>query len=187
VNNLHKQAMGIFATIAFIVLMTVGLVFFDFSALYDTKPTPMNWLDPTYTDVLTGTTFSFGDFSNSTVLVQLFSPQCSACESQQNIVRAISQRYLEVVPVSISTDLSATPGDVVEYAQKNEFGWRFVVVNESVLESLKQDFSAQILSPSLTSLTLICPNQSVQFLGFGLKEEYQLKNVVERNCRTPTT
>ena len=121
------------------------------------------------TDVRSGETFSLGELAatNGPVLLEPMAVWCSNCRAQQHeVVRA--HETAAFTSVSLDVDLSESPGDLAEYANRDGFDWRFAMADEELYRMLQDRFGVAVTNPPSTPLIVIERDGTVRPLEFGV-------------------
>lgn len=120
------------------------------------------------TDVRSGESFSLAELAREgPVLVEPMAVWCSNCRAQQHEVRR-AHETTAFVSVSLDVDLSETPDDLADYADREGFDWRFAVADASLYRLLQERFGVAATNPPSTPLIVIEPDGTVRPLEFGV-------------------
>jgi hypothetical protein len=123
----------------------------------------------TLTDVRSGETFSLGELAATSgpVLLEPMAVWCSNCRAQQHeVLRA--HETAAFTSVSLDVDLSESPGDLAEYADREGFDWRFAMADEALYRMLQDRFGVAVTNPPSTPLIVIERDGTVRPLEFGV-------------------
>lgn len=128
------------------------------------------WRTATLRDVLTGDDFTIADLEGTVVAIQPMAIWCVSCRTQQAQARAALDDVdsTDVVYLSLDIDPNERAEDLVAYARREGYGWRFVVASADVSRSLAATFGDQVLSPPATPLVVLGPDGSVVARQIGI-------------------
>ena len=121
------------------------------------------------TDVRSGETFTLGELASESgpVLLEPMAVWCSNCRAQQHeVVRAHETGTF--ASVSLDVDLSESPDDLAEYADREGFDWHFAMADEDLYRMLQDRFGVAVTNPPSTPLIVIERDGAVRPLEFGV-------------------
>jgi hypothetical protein len=120
------------------------------------------------TDVRSGETFTIGDLATQEgpVLLEPMAVWCTTCLSQQ---REVVQAHAggDFTSVSLDVDLSESPEQLAEFADREGFDWRFAMADASLYRLLQERFGVAATNPPSTPLIVIEPDGTIRPLEFG--------------------
>jgi cytochrome oxidase Cu insertion factor (SCO1/SenC/PrrC family) len=122
------------------------------------------WFALPLTDVRTGETFTFADFSGKTVLVRAMAEWCTNCRNGQRAWRDQVLPQVDgdnVVFVSLDVETNNSAESLAGYAEGNEFPWRFAVMTPEIQAALAAHFGNAVNIPPAEPQWLIRPDGSV--------------------------
>lgn len=127
--------------------------------------------DPLHTvqlyDVVSGQPFTLGQLAvDRPVLLEAMAVWCTNCRQQQDQVRAAHQ-MADFSSVSLDIDPTETNGDLREFAQRQEYDWRFAKANQELARLLRDRFGTAVLNPPSTPKIVLLPDGSVRLLDYG--------------------
>ena len=121
----------------------------------------------TLTDVHSGETFTLGELAaDGPILLEPMAVWCTNCRAQQHEVKRAHETG-DFLSVSLDVDLSETPDDLAEYADREGFDWRFAMADASLYRLLQERFGVAATNPPSTPLIVIDPDGTVRPLEFG--------------------
>jgi thiol-disulfide isomerase/thioredoxin len=120
------------------------------------------------TDVRSGETFTLGELAadEGPVLLEPMAVWCTTCLSQQRQVVAAHEAGA-FTSVSLDVDLSESPEQLADFADREGFGWRFAMADAELYRSLQERFGVGVTNPPLTPLIVIAADGTVTALEFG--------------------
>lgn len=146
--------------------------------MMDDKPL---WLSAELTDVVSGESFSIGQFEQP-VLLETFAVWCPKCKAQQDDIVDfhMEEGFSEddVVSISLNVDAGEDADLVKNHAESNGFEWRFAVSPSDVTQSLVDEFGPGIVSAPSVPMVVICPDGTFEKLPTGNKNVEELKEAV---------
>lgn len=120
------------------------------------------------TDVRSGESFTLGELaaSDGPVLLEPMAVWCTTCLSQQ---RQIVEAHAEgdFTSVSLDVDLSETPEQLAEFADREGFDWRFAMADADLYRLLQERFGVAVTNPPSTPLIVVDADGTVRPLEFG--------------------
>ena len=121
----------------------------------------------TFTDVRSGEAFTLAQLAvDGPVLLEPMAVWCSNCRAQQHeVLRA--HEAAAFTSVSLDIDLSETPDQLAEYADREGFDWHFAMADAALYRLLQDRFGIGATNPPLTPLIVIEPDGTVRPLEFG--------------------
>jgi hypothetical protein len=121
----------------------------------------------TFTDVRSGESFTLAQLAvDGPVLLEPMAVWCSNCRAQQHeVLRA--HEAAAFTSVSLDIDLSETPAQLAEYANREGFEWHFAMADAALYRLLQDRFGLGATNPPLTPLIVIEPDGTVRPLEFG--------------------
>jgi len=121
----------------------------------------------TLTDVRSGEAFTLAELAvDGPVLLEPMAVWCSNCRAQQHeVLRA--HEAAAFISVSLDIDLSETPDQLAEYADREGFDWHFAMADAALYRLLQERFGIGATNPPLTPLIVIEPDGTVRPLEFG--------------------
>lgn len=126
------------------------------------------WQTLAVTNVVTGDSFTLGDFKGKTVFVEPMATWCTNCRMQQHEVQqAKAQLGDDVVFVGLSLETTLPDSDLARYAQDNGFDWTYAVMSNELLAGLADEFGRSITSAPSTPHFIIRPDGSFSMLSTG--------------------
>lgn len=120
------------------------------------------------TDVRSGETFTLGELAaaDGPVLLEPMAVWCTTCLSQQReVVQAHEAGHF--TSVSLDVDLSESPEQLAEFADREGFDWRFAMADAGLYRTLQDRFGVGVTNPPSTPLIVIEPDGMVRPLEFG--------------------
>jgi hypothetical protein len=121
----------------------------------------------TFTDVRSGESFTLAQLAvDGPVLLEPMAVWCSNCRAQQHEVRR-AHEAAAFTSVSLDIDLSETPAQLAEYADREGFEWHFAMAGAALYRLLQDRFGLGATNPPLTPLIVIEPDGTVRPLEFG--------------------
>jgi len=118
------------------------------------------------TDVRSGETFTLGELAaEQPVLLETMAIWCTTCLRQQRDV-AQAHDLADFQSVGINVDPNEHAGDLAEYADREGFGWRFVMADAELVRLLTDRFGFGVTNPPSTP-TFIVSDGSIRALEFG--------------------
>jgi len=120
------------------------------------------------TDVRSGETFTLGDLAEASgpVLLETMAVWCSNCRAQQQEVVSAHEAG-DFASVSLDVDLSESPEDLAEYADREGFDWHFAIADAELYRALQDRFGVASTNPPSTPLIIIGADGTVTPLEFG--------------------
>lgn len=127
------------------------------------------WLNLPLTDARTGASFTLADFAGKTVYVEPMATWCTNCRAQQNIVRDVRNQLGDdqYVFLSLSVETDITGSDLAQYAERQNYGWKFAVMTPDFLRALTDQFGRTINNPPSTPHFIVAPDGVVSSLSTG--------------------
>jgi hypothetical protein len=120
------------------------------------------------TDVRSGETFTLGELASTSgpVLLETMAVWCTSCLSQQ---REVVQAHAtgDFTSVSLDVDLSESPEQLAEFADREGFAWHFAMADEDLYRMLQDRFGVAVTNPPSTPLIVIERDGTVRPLEFG--------------------
>jgi thiol-disulfide isomerase/thioredoxin len=121
-----------------------------------------------FTDVRSGENFTLGELASTSgpVLLETMAVWCTTCLSQQ---REVVQAHAsgDFTSVSLDVDLSESPEQLAEFADREGFVWRFAMADEDLYRMLQDRFGVAVTNPPSTPLIVIERDGTVRPLEFG--------------------
>lgn len=124
-------------------------------------------LATTLTDVRSGEAFTLAQLaSDGPILLEPMAVWCSNCRAQQHeVLRA--HEAATFTSVSLDIDLSESPDQLADYADREGFDWHFAMADAELFRLLQERFGLGATNPPLTPLIVIEPDGTVRPLEFG--------------------
>jgi len=141
-----------------------------------------DWFTYEMTDVLTGQSFTIGDYSGKVVLLATMAQWCPNCIVQQGQIRKAYEqlgRPADLILISLDVDVNEDEASLKKYAEEWGFDWRFAVSPLLVSRALGNLYTAQYLNPPLDPMMIIDRQGNVHHLPYGLKESDALLKALE--------
>lgn len=141
------------------------------------------WRSASLRDVVSGEEFRVKDLEGKVVVIEAMAIWCINCRIQQGEAQAALEQVAspDVVYISLDVDPNERAEDLAKYAQREGFGWRFVVASADVSRSLAATFGDQILSPPATPLVVLGPDGELIEKHMGVKSAGDLAALVEEH------
>lgn len=120
------------------------------------------------TDVRSGESFMLRELAATAgpVLLEPMAVWCTTCLSQQReVVEAHTQG--DFTSISLDVDLSETPEQLAEFADREGFDWRFAMADADLYRLLQERFGVAATNPPSTPLIVIDADGTVRPLEFG--------------------
>lgn len=148
-----------------------------------TGPADEAWRIASLRDVVSGEEFRVDDLDGKVVVIEAMAIWCINCRVQQGEAQAALEQVAspDVVYISLDVDPNERAEDLAQYAQREGFGWRFVVASREVSRSLAATFGDQILSPPATPLVIIGPGGALIEKHIGIKSASDLAALFEEH------
>jgi thiol-disulfide isomerase/thioredoxin len=139
------------------------------------------WRTATLRDVVSGQEFRIKDLEGKVVAIEAMAIWCTTCRIQQLEAQAALEAVNspDVVYVSLDVDPNERAEDLVDYARRQGFTWRFAVAPPEMSRSLAATFGDQVLSPPATPVVLLGPDGSVIEMHTGIKGAGDLAALME--------
>ena len=106
-------------------------------------------------------TFTIGGLPSPTI-VHSFAVWCPKCERLSNQLAAIDGEY---TILGLNTDPNEDAAKVREYAEENDFGWRFAVAPTRLTEALVAEFGSTVVNAPSTPVVVVCDDGSATLLS----------------------
>jgi thiol-disulfide isomerase/thioredoxin len=119
-------------------------------------------------DVRSGESFTLGALAaeDGPVLLEAMAVWCTTCLSQQReVVQAHEAGHF--TSVSLDVDLSESPEQLAEFADREGFDWRFAMADADLYRALQERFGVGVTNPPSTPLIVIETDGTVRPLEFG--------------------
>ncbi|PZR64901.1 MAG: hypothetical protein DLM71_00945 [Chloroflexi bacterium] len=141
------------------------------------------WRTASLHDVLAGSDFSLADLRGRLVAVETMAIWCINCRLQQQQAQAAIAAVdsPDLVYISLDVDPNEREADLVAYARKAGFDWRFAVASPDVARSLAATFGDEILSPPSTPLLIIGPDGALVSKHLGIQGADALASLLRAN------
>ncbi len=124
----------------------------------------------TLTNASSGESFTLGDFSGRTVLVEPMATWCTNCRAQlRNVVQANDQLDDDYVFIGLSVGENITNSNLANYAQQQGFDLIFAIATPEMLAELTSTFGRASITPPSTPHFVIRPDGSMTELFTGAK------------------
>ena len=135
------------------------------------------WQTHSLTDVHSSEVFRLSDFRGQTVFVEGMASWCGHCLQQlRNVAILKDELPPEIVLIALSVDTNATAEELVAYADKEGFDWRFAIVPPDLLIKLAEVFGQKFTRP--LSHFIIYADGSFSELDTGVKTTEELKQLL---------
>lgn len=138
------------------------------------------WQTLPLTNARTGETFTLGDFSGQTVLIEPMATWCSNCRQQLlNVQQA--QALLgegDVVFVALSVETNISDAELASYADGQGFDWTFAVMSPEILQELANSFGRTVANPPSTPHFVIRPDGAVTELFTGIQSPEEIVSLI---------
>ncbi len=108
-------------------------------------------------------TFTIGGLPSPTI-VHSFAVWCPKCERLSNQLAAVADEY---TILGLNTDPNEDAAKVQEYAEGNDFGWRFAVAPTDLTDALVAEFGSTVVNAPSTPVIVVCNDGSATFLSGG--------------------
>jgi thiol-disulfide isomerase/thioredoxin len=121
----------------------------------------------TLRDVRTGEDFTLGQLAaEKPVLLETMAIWCTNCRSQQhNVVDA--HALADFHSISLDVDPNEYPQDLVDYANREGFDWRFATANAELVGQLRERFGTAVAVPPGMPKILFRTDGSIELIGLG--------------------
>ena len=141
------------------------------------------WRTAALRDVVTGEEFRITDLEGKVVAIEAMAIWCVNCRVQQGEAQAALEQVAspDVVYISLDVDPNERDEDLSQYAQREGFGWRFVVASPELSRSLAATFGDQVLSPPATPLVILGPDGELIEKHIGIKSAGDLAALIEEH------
>ena len=106
-------------------------------------------------------TFTIADLDAPTI-VHSFAVWCPKCERLSNQLTAVDGEY---TILGLNTDPNEDATKVREYAEQNDFGWRFAVAPTDLTDALVAQFGSTVVNAPSTPVIVVCGDGSATFLS----------------------
>ena len=106
-------------------------------------------------------TFTIADLDAPTI-VHSFAVWCPKCERLSNQLTAVDGEY---TILGLNTDPNEDAAKVREYAEANDFGWRFAVAPTGLTDALVTEFGSTVVNAPSTPVVVVCDDGSATFLS----------------------
>lgn len=120
------------------------------------------------TDVRNGESFTLGELAaaDGPLLLEPMAVWCTTCLSQQ---REVVQAHAagDFTSVSLDVDLSESPEQLAEFADREGFDWRFAMADADLYRTLQERFGVGVTNPPSTPLIVVEADGTVRPLEFG--------------------
>jgi thiol-disulfide isomerase/thioredoxin len=117
-------------------------------------------------DVRSGETFTLGELaSDGPVLVETMAIWCTTCLRQQREV-VEAHTLTEFTSVGIDVDPNERAPDLVDYAEREGFGWRYAVADRELVRLLTERFGLGVTNPPSTP-TFVVSADGIRALEFN--------------------
>ena len=171
-----------------VVLSLVGIVLASGCASTSTPATDgtsaETWMDIVLTDVVTGETFSIGDFKGKPILLESFAVWCPTCRRQQQEVKELKSREVDaIIHISLDTDPNEDEAKVKEHSETYGFDWYFAVAPIELTNDLIDEFGLAVVNAPGAPVMLICEDQSSRLLRSGVKSADDLLEEIQKGCQ----
>ena len=135
------------------------------------------WQTHPLRDIHSGEVFTLSDFRGQTVFVEGMASWCGHCLQQlRNIASLKDKLPPEIVLIALSVDTNATAEELISYADKEGFDWRFAIVPPDLLIELAEVFGQKFTRP--LSHFIIYADGSFSELDIGLKTTEELQQLL---------
>lgn len=144
-------------------------------------PEDATWRTASLADVTTDEEFRIADLDRPAV-VHTFARGCAVCHAQQREFGefyATAESDVEIVDLTI--DPNDDPDEIREYAEEDDFGWRFGTSPERVTGSLVDSFGQDVTVSAASPVVLVCPGGEVYSLEKVVDGD-QLESVLAEVC-----
>jgi thiol-disulfide isomerase/thioredoxin len=145
-------------------------------------PLPPDWFGLKMTDVQTGQSFTVNDFAGKVVLIETMAEWCPNCRVQENEVKklhALVGNTLDLVSISLDTDLHEDAPSLRAYAKSFGYDWHFCIASLEVMRALGNLYSAEYLNPPLAPMLVIDRKGKAYGLPYGYKSAAALQSTIE--------
>ena len=105
--------------------------------------------------------FTIGGLPSPTI-VHSFAVWCPKCERLSNQLTAVDGEY---TILGLNTDPNEDAAKVREYAEANDFGWRFAVAPTGLTDALVTEFGSTVVNAPSTPVVVVCDDGSATFLS----------------------
>jgi thiol-disulfide isomerase/thioredoxin len=141
------------------------------------------WRTAALRDVVTGQEFRIVDLQGKVVAIEAMAIWCVTCRVQQGEAQAALEQVAspDVVYISLDVDPNERAEDLSDYAQREGFGWRFVVASPELSRSLAATFGDQVLSPPATPLVILGPDGALIEKHIGIKSAGDLAALIKEH------
>lgn len=106
-------------------------------------------------------TFTIGGLPSPTI-VHSFAVWCPKCERLSNQLTAVDGEY---TILGLNTDPNEDAAKVREYAEENDFGWRFAVAPTDLTDALVAEFGSTVVNAPSTPVVVVCDDGSAALLS----------------------
>lgn len=137
----------------------------------EATPTPVAFDDALLAiqlrDVRSGETFTLGELAaDAPVIVETMAIWCTNCRQQMHQVTA-AHELADFHSVSIDVEPTEIAEDLVAYADREGFGWPFVLADAELATTLRERFGTEVLFPPGMPKLLVRTDGSVELLPLG--------------------
>ncbi|MBB6644911.1 TlpA family protein disulfide reductase [Halobellus ruber] len=134
-----------------------------------------DWQSVELDEVRGGETFTIAGLQSPTI-VHSFAVWCPKCERLSNQLTAIDGEY---TILGLNTDPNEDAAKVREYAEENDFGWRFAVAPTDLTDALVAEFGSTVVNAPSTPVIVVCGDGSTTFLSGGDSTRPTITNTAE--------
>jgi len=120
-------------------------------------------------------TFTIGGLPSPTI-VHSFAVWCPKCERLSNQLVGVAGEY---TILGLNTDSNEDAAKVREYAEENDFGWRFAVAPTDLTDALVAEFGSTVVSAPSTPVIVVCGDGSTTFLSGGDSTRPTIRDTAE--------
>jgi cytochrome oxidase Cu insertion factor (SCO1/SenC/PrrC family) len=146
-----------------------------------TTPYQPAWISTPLVDVATGETFSFSDYKEKIVLLELIATWCPNCYWQQQQLQAV-QKTLDTpdfVIISMSIDKNDDSSSLKKYAKEFGFTWKFTIATQDIIQDISKTYGPQMINAPAMPVLLIDRKGEVRPLSLGGKKPDDIKKALE--------
>lgn len=119
-------------------------------------------------DVRDGATFTLAQLAtDAPVLVETMAIWCTNCRAQMHEISA-AHELARFHSVSIDVDPTEIADDLVDYAAREGFDWRFALADAALATTLRERFGNEVLLPPGMPKLLVRTDGSVELLPIGV-------------------
>ena len=168
-------------TIAFVMIL-LSMVFLAIGCAeqIEKKEPAVDWKNTEFVDARTGDNFKISDFIGKPVLLESFAVWCPTCRKHQEKIKDLHEEIGDsFVSISIDTDPNEYASQVVDYAKKYGFDWRFAISPVEVTRALIDEFSIRVVNALSAPVILVCEVGSARLLKRGVNSADDLKSEIE--------